>query len=154
MFFGACTAAAPPEQDRPPAGESPSSDAADDVAPAEDTGMQPEPQNTPGQASTWSTISAETAKKMMSEDHILLDVRTEEEFAEAHIEGAVLMPYDEIAMRAEAELSDKEAVILVYCRSGRRSATAAETLAGLGYANVFDFGGIIDWPYETVSGAD
>ena len=148
-LFGACTVAAPPEQDRPQADEA----AGDAVPPTDDSGIIPGSQGPPGPSSQWSTISAEKAKEIMSEeDHILLDVRTEEEFAEAHIEGAILIPHDEIAIRAETELSDKEAVILVYCRSGRRSAAAAETLAGLGYARVFDFGGIIDWPYETVTG--
>jgi len=88
------------------------------------------------------------------EEYILLDVRTEEEYAEAHIEGAGLLPYDEIADRAEAELPDKDAVILVYCKSGGRSEIAAKTLAGMGYSKVYDFGGINDWPYETVPGPE
>ena len=97
-------------------------------------------------------ISSGEAKELMEgeENYILLDVRTEEEFLEGHIQGAILIPYDEMANRAEAELTDKDAAILIYCRSGRRSAIAAEILAEMGYARVYDFGGILDWPYEVV----
>ena len=97
-------------------------------------------------------ISAAEAKEMMNGEYILLDVRTEEEFKEERIEGAILIPDYEIGERVETELPDKDALILVYCRSGRRSALAANELAEIGYTNVYDFGGIIDWPYDTVSG--
>ena len=99
-------------------------------------------------------INAEEAKDMMaySSDYVLLDVRTEEEFREKRLDGALLIPDYEIGDRAENELFDKDALILIYCRSGRRSALAAEELLLLGYTNVYDFGGIIDWTYETVSG--
>jgi len=102
----------------------------------------------------WQTVSATEAYGMMTEldSFILLDVRTEAEFREARIAGAILLPFDEILDRAEAELLDKDAVILVYCQSGRRSAAAAADLAALGYTRVYDFGGIITWPYETVRG--
>ena len=102
----------------------------------------------------YKRISAEEAYRMMAEldDFILLDVRTEEEFEEIRIDGAVLIPDSEIRTRAEAELIDKDIVILVYCRSGRRSENAARALIEMGYANVYDFGGIIDWPYGTASG--
>jgi len=105
-------------------------------------------------ATGWHTITAEKALTIMEESNtfILLDVRTEEEFNDSRIEGAILIPDFEIRERAEEELPDKDVTILIYCRSGRRSASAAETLASLGYTNVYDFGGIIDWPYETVSG--
>ena len=83
-------------------------------------------------------------------DYVIIDARTEEEFAEGHIENAILIPEYEIANRAEKELPDKEQLILVYCRSGRRSKIASEELVKLGYTNVREFGGIIDWPYETV----
>ncbi|MDR0457300.1 MAG: rhodanese-like domain-containing protein [Treponema sp.] len=98
-------------------------------------------------------ISAEKAHKMMMElnDFILLDVRTDEEYAEKHIGGAVLIPDYEIEDRADGELPDKNAVILIYCRSGRRSENAARTLVDRGYTRVYDFGGILNWPYETVS---
>lgn len=96
-------------------------------------------------------ISAEEAKKIMDEQPaVVVDVRTQEEYDEGHIEDSVLMPVDTIANDAEKVLTDKSAVILVYCRSGNRSKTASEALINLGYRNVYDFGGIIDWPYEVV----
>lgn len=101
---------------------------------------------------SYEQITAEKAKSIMDteEDYIIIDARTEEEFNEGHIEGAILIPEYEIASRAEKELPDKDALILVYCRSGRRSKIASEELVNLGYTNVKEFGGIIDWPYETV----
>ena len=103
-------------------------------------------------ANDYEQISAEQAKKIMDTeaDYIIIDARTDEEFAEGHIENAILIPEYEIADRAEKELPDKEQLILVYCRSGRRSKIASEQLVNLGYTNVKEFGGIIDWPYETV----
>ena len=96
-------------------------------------------------------VSPEEGKRLMGEfgsgGYILVDVRTEEEYAEGYIEGAVLIPVDEISGRAEAELADKDLPVFVYCRGGVRSASAAETLAALGYAAVYDLGGIVDWPY-------
>lgn len=105
-----------------------------------------------GKASTYEQITAEQAKTIMDteKDYVIIDARTEEEFAEGHIENAILIPEYEIANRAEGELPDKEQLILVYCRSGRRSKIASEELVKLGYTNVKEFGGIIDWPYETV----
>lgn len=107
-----------------------------------------------GQEPAVRNISAEEAKRMMdeTEGYVLLDVRTAEEFAAGHIDGALLIPYDALPARAEAKLDDKQATILLYCRSGRRSAIAADTLKALGYLNIYDFGGINDWPYETVQG--
>lgn len=95
-------------------------------------------------------ISAEDAKEIMdsTDDFVLVDVREEDEFASGHIAGALLIPYGEIEERAETEFTDKEQTILVYCRSGRRSAIAARTFVELGYTDVRDFGGIIDWPYD------
>ncbi len=103
----------------------------------------------------YNKITPAEAKKMMDdgEPFILLDVRTEEEFTESRIEGAVLIPDTEIADRAPDELPDKDARIFVYCRTGRRSAAAAIALINMGYTNVYDFGGIADWPYETVAGS-
>ena len=105
-----------------------------------------------GKASTYEPITAEQAKTIMDteKDYVIIDARTEEEFAEGHIENAILIPEYEIKDRAQKELSDKEQLILVYCRSGRRSKIASEELVKLGYTNVKEFGGIIDWPYETV----
>jgi len=99
----------------------------------------------------YQRITAEQAKAKMDtgEQYVLLDVRTEEEFNESRIDGAILIPFDEIMDRAESELPDKNVLILVYCRSGRRSANAANELVAMGYTNVYDFGGIIDWPYDT-----
>ena len=103
-------------------------------------------------ASTYEQITAKEAKTIMDteKDYVIIDARTEEEFAEGHIKNAILIPEYEIAERAEKELPDKEQVILVYCRSGRRSKIASEELVKLGYTNVKEFGGIIDWPYEVV----
>ena len=99
---------------------------------------------------TYQQITAQEAKAIMDTetDYVIIDARTEEEFATGHIENAILIPEYEIAARAEAELPDKDALILVYCRSGRRSKIASEELVKLGYTNVKEFGGIIDWPYE------
>ena len=101
---------------------------------------------------SYEQITAQEAKTIMDteSDYIIIDARTTEEFAEGHIENAILIPEYEIAQRAEKELPDKEQLILVYCRSGRRSKIASEELVKLGYTNVKEFGGIIDWPYETV----
>ena len=105
-----------------------------------------------GKSSTYEQISAEQAKTIMDteKDYVIIDARTEEEFAEGHIENAILIPEYEIAERAEKELPDKEQLILVYCRSGRRSKIASEELVKLGYSNVKEFGGIVDWPYDIV----
>ena len=95
-------------------------------------------------------ITAQEAKMVMDSrtGYIILDVRTQQEYEEGHIPGAILIPDSEIRDRAEAELPDKDQLILVYCRSGRRSKLAAEALVELGYTNIMEFGGIIDWPYE------
>ena len=123
------------------------------------TGCGAAPEPAPAQTETttelaYEKISPDQAKDMMEQGgpYILLDCRTEEEFAQGHIEGAVLIPYDEIEGRAATELPDRDALILIYCRSGRRSEIAAQALIAMGYTNVRDFGGIIDWLYETVSG--
>ena len=102
---------------------------------------------------TYQQISAQEAKTIMDteKDYIIIDARTEEEFAAGHIANAILIPEYDIAERAEAELPDKDALILVYCRSGRRSKIASEELVKLGYTNVKEFGGIIDWPYDTTT---
>ena len=99
-------------------------------------------------------ITAEAAHEMMQkpDKYVLLDVRTPEEFQEKHIPGAINIPNQEIGQRAKTELTDKNAVLLVYCKAGGRAASASKTLAEMGYLNVFNFGGIQDWPYETVIG--
>ena len=109
-------------------------------------------ENTINNSFTYEQISGEEAKRLMDTetDFIIVDARTEEEFNEGHIEGAILIPEYEISERAEKELPNKEQLILVYCRSGRRSKIASQALADLGYTNVKEFGGIIDWQYEIV----
>ena len=98
----------------------------------------------------YEQITPEEAKKIMDsgEEHIILDTREQNEFDGGHIPGAILIPYTEIENKAEEMMPDKDKLILVYCRSGRRSKIASESLAKLGYTNVKEFGGIIDWPYE------
>ena len=98
----------------------------------------------------YMNITAQEAKALMDseEGYVILDVRTQEEYDQSHIPGAVLIPDTEIRARAEEVLTDKDQLILVYCRSGRRSKLASEVLLELGYTNIREFGGIIDWPYE------
>ena len=98
-------------------------------------------------------ITAQEAKARMEKNPhaIVLDVRTEAEYRSGHIKGAVLLPLDRLEAEAETVLPDKEAEILIYCRSGRRSADAGEILGVLGYKNIADFGGILLWPYEVVT---
>ena len=103
------------------------------------------------QGAVYVNITAEEAKQIMDteEGYIILDVRTQEEYDQGHIPGAIQISHEEIADKAEEVLTDKDQLILVYCRSGRRSKLAAEALVELGYTNIKEFGGIIDWPYET-----
>ncbi|WP_442872230.1 rhodanese-like domain-containing protein [Agathobaculum sp.] len=97
-------------------------------------------------------ITAEEAKKMMDEGGVtIVDVRTEEEYREGHVQDAILVPNETISTEPPEALPDKDAKLLVYCRSGRRSKDASDKLVDMGYQNVFDFGGIIDWPYDTVT---
>ena len=105
-----------------------------------------------GSSASYDQISGAEAKALMDSEsgYIIIDARTQEEYDEGHIPGAILIPEYEIADRAENELPDKNQLILVYCRSGRRSKIAAEELVKLGYTNVKEFGGIIDWEYEVV----
>ena len=104
------------------------------------------------QKASFSNITPEEAKKRLDneKDIILLDVRTKEEYETGHIKDSVLVPVDNLKVEVEKELKDKEALIFVYCRSGNRSVTAANILIELGYKNVFNLGGIKDWPYEVV----
>lgn len=101
---------------------------------------------------TYEQISQDEAKRIMDteSDYIIIDARTQEEFDEGHIENAILIPEYEIQEKAPELIPDKNALILVYCRSGRRSKIASEALVQLGYTNVKEFGGIIDWEYEIV----
>ena len=101
--------------------------------------------------SAYHKISTEEAYEMIaSQEVVVVDVRTQEEYDGGHIENAVLLPNESIGSEMPEALPDKEATLLVYCRSGRRSKDAAEKLLALGYQSVYDFGGVIDWPYELV----
>lgn len=99
-----------------------------------------------------SAITAEQARELMiSDQDVVLDVRTQEEFDASHIVNARLLPVDEITAETAAQVApDKDRAVFVYCRTGIRSAEAAEKLADLGYAEIYDFGGILSWPYDTV----
>lgn len=102
------------------------------------------------QEAAYMNITAKQAKEIMDtqEGYIILDTRAQDEYDESHIPGAILIPHDQILAKAESVLTDKDQLILVYCRSGRRSKLAAKDLVKLGYTNIKEFGGIIDWPYE------
>ena len=99
---------------------------------------------------TYTQIDQETAKEMMAQDdgHIIVDVRRQDEYDEGHIPGAVLIPNEDIDTERPEELPDLYQIILVYCRSGNRSKQAAQKLVDMGYYNVYEFGGIIDWTGE------
>ena len=101
---------------------------------------------------TYTQITQEEAKVMMDKNdgHIIVDVRRQDEYDTGHIPDAVLIPNESIADKQPEELPDLDQIILVYCRSGRRSKEAAQKLADMGYTNVYEFGGIIDWTGETV----
>ena len=104
-----------------------------------------------GKKAEYKKITSDEAKKMMeSEKTIVVDVRTLEEYNEGHIPNAVSIPLETIENEAEAKLKNKDDLILVYCRSGRRSREAALKLIEKGYTNVIDFGGIKDWNGEVV----
>lgn len=107
---------------------------------------------TGSEPSDYEQITQSHAKNIMDNagDYILIDARTQEEFDQGHIAGAIMIPEYEIGERAKEELPDKDALILVYCRTGRRSKIAAQTLADMGYTNVKEFGGIVDWIYGVV----
>ena len=89
-----------------------------------------------------------------SEDYIILDVRTQTEFEEKHIPGAICIPNETIGSEPPPELPNRDQLIFVYCRSGNRSKQASEKLSAMGYTNIVEFGGINSWPGETVSGAE
>jgi len=112
----------------------------------------PTPTPTPRRAEYHKISAADAKARMDSGDAVVvLDVRTKEEYDAGHIAGAVLLPNETIADTRPDLLPDLGAEILIYCRSGNRSAQAANKLVAMGYTNVYDFGGIIDWPYEVVT---
>ena len=101
--------------------------------------------------SSYQQITQEEAKEMMdTQNVVILDVREQNEYDGGHIPGAVLLPVGTIDEAVAAEvIPDKDSTVLVYCRSGNRSKTASSKLAELGYTNIYEFGGINTWPYET-----
>ena len=108
----------------------------------------------PAEEISYRQINMDEAITMMGEEsgYVILDVRTPEEFADKHIPGAINIPNETIGTAEIPELPDKDQLILVYCRSGNRSKQASEKLVALGYTNIVEFGGINDWPGETVTG--
>ena len=108
----------------------------------------------PAEEISYRQINMDEAITMMGEEsgYVILDVRTPEEFADKHIPGAINIPNEAIGTEEIPELPDKDQLILVYCRSGNRSKQASEKLVALGYTNIVEFGGINDWPGETVTG--
>lgn len=108
----------------------------------------------PGMVNSYNQIDQETAKRMMEQDddHIVVDVRRLDEFESGHIPGAICIPNESIGSEPPEELPDPGQIILIYCRSGRRSKEAAEKLFSMGYRSIYEFGGIIDWTGETTTG--
>ena len=103
---------------------------------------------------TYKQISQEEATEMMTKDdgHVIVDVRRMDEYIEGHIPGAICIPNENIDQERPEKLPDLDQIILVYCRSGNRSKQASEKLTAMGYRNVYEFGGIITWTGETVTG--
>ena len=98
-------------------------------------------------------ITQDEAKKMMQADdgHVIIDVRRQDEYDSGHIPGAILIPNESIESERPKELPDLDQIILIYCRSGRRSKEASQKLADMGYMRIYEFGGIIDWTGEVVT---
>ena len=108
------------------------------------------------ETNTYRQITMVEAVELMEkeENYLILDVRTQQEYAAGHIPGAIVIPNETIGNEEIAQLPDKDQLIMVYCRSGNRSKQASDKLVKLGYTNIVEFGGIIDWPGETVSGME
>lgn len=102
----------------------------------------------------YTQITQEEAVRMMAEDdgHVIVDVRREDEYESGHIPGAILIPNESITDKEPEQLPDKDQIILIYCRSGRRSKEASQKLSDMGYTRIYEFGGINDWTGETVTG--
>ena len=119
------------------------------------SGCTASPEESGGKINYQQVTAAEAVSLMdTEEEYIILYVRTREEYENEHIPGAICIPNETIGAKEIPELPDKNQLILVYCRSGNRSKQAAEKLAALGYTNIVEFGGIIDWPGDTVSGTE
>lgn len=116
------------------------------------TGCRPEIMDGPGMVNSYKQITQEEAVEMMKKNdgHIVVDVRRQDEFDSGHIPGAICIPNESITNQKPAELPDLDQIILIYCRSGRRSKEASQKLFDMGYKNVYEFGGIIDWKGEVV----
>jgi rhodanese-related sulfurtransferase len=116
-------------------------------------GVQSEVRTTTSAAANYQQITQEKAKKMMQADdgHIIVDVRRQDEYDSGHIPGAIFIPNESIGTEQPKELPDLDQVILIYCRSGRRSKEASQKLADMGYTHIYEFGGIIDWTGEVVT---
>ena len=101
---------------------------------------------------SYQQITQEKAKEMMQADdgHIIVDVRRQDEYDSGHIPGAILIPNESIGTECPKELPDLNQIIMIYCRSGRRSKEASQKLADMGYTHIYEFGGIIDWTGEIV----
>ncbi|BBF43151.1 phage shock protein E precursor [Lachnospiraceae bacterium KM106-2] len=106
--------------------------------------------NNESKESNHETPTTSELQEMINQesDLVVLDVRTESEYLSGHIPNAILLPYDQISEQAEASLPDKDAKIIVYCHSGRRSAIATKELTALGYTNIYNFGAISNWTSE------
>ena len=106
-----------------------------------------------GKAHTYTQISQDEAKKMMEkdDDHVVVDVRRQDEYDAGHIPGAILIPNESIGTERPEQLPNLDQVILIYCRSGNRSKQAAQKLFDMGYTNIYEFGGINDWTGEVVT---
>ena len=119
------------------------------ISPPSSTGEQ-----TPAAVeSAYHTITAEEAKAMMDDGGVtIVDVRRADEFADKHIPGAILVPNEEIGDTQPEALPDLSATLIVYCRTGVRSKQASDKLVEMGFENVYDMGGIVDWPYDTERG--
>ena len=116
-------------------------------------GTQSEVRAATASAAAYQQITQEKAKEMMQADdgHIIVDVRRQDEYDSGHIPGAILIPNESIGTEQPKELPDLDQVILIYCRSGRRSKEASQKLADMGYTHIYEFGGIIDWTGEVVT---
>ncbi len=106
-----------------------------------------------GNEGSYKQITQDEAKEMMEKDdgHVIVDVRTIDEYKSGHIPEAINIPNEGIGSEQPDELPDLEQIILIYCRSGNRSKQASEKLAKIGYTNIYEFGGINDWTGETVT---
>lgn len=148
LVFALVLAGCQPNKDTNSTSQANTADSKDNVQVEQ---KEPSKEETSSQKGEYQKITAEEAKKMMDEQSVIIvDVRTQTEYQSGHIKDALLIPHDSFDKEPPKELDDKNATILLYCRSGNRSQKAAKKLIELGYTNVYDFGGIGDWPYDIV----